>query len=239
MQTTLAVIGDPHGAWEALGRVVDHLREHPVDGVLVVGDFFSQMVLGRELTDGELATMDRDLDRTLRALDVLGLPVLWVPGNHDRPSLAGDGNVDRGVQTIQGVRVAGIGGAGPNRFGFHYEWDEEDIRARTIPACDVLLCHTPPAETPLDVTAWGGHHAGSAAIRELAESHDGVLVCGHIHEAAGGAQVGRALCLNAGALGEPHGKAQVGRIERDAAGEWHVVHLDLESGRSRRWSRDV
>lgn len=237
METSLAVIGDPHGAWDALARVLDHLRDRPVDGVLVVGDFFSQMVLGRELTAGEVERMDRDLDRTLHTISSLRVPVLWVPGNHDRPSLAGEGNVDGTVASIQGIRVAGIGGAGPTRFGFPYEWDEDDIRDRVIPPCDILLCHAPPADTPLDETSWGGHHAGSAAIREIAEAHDGVLVCGHIHEAAGSAQLGRCLCLNAGALGEPHGKAQLGLVVREDSGRWRVEHLDLESGRVRHWTR--
>ena len=28
-----------------------------------------------------------------------------------------------------------------------YEWDEDEIRKRTVPACDVLLCHCPPIDT--------------------------------------------------------------------------------------------
>lgn len=91
-----------------------------------------------------------------------------MPGNHAPDDLAGDGDVDGRCVSLYGLRVAGTGGAGPTRFGFPYEWDEDDIRGRSWPDCDVLISHAPPARTPLDVTAWGGLHAGSEAVRELA-----------------------------------------------------------------------
>jgi len=237
--TTLAVIGDPHGAWDALQQVCDHLSGERLDGAIVVGDFFGRMCLTDTFDDAALAELHADLHRTLDLLSRAVSPVLWVPGNHDHPDLAGAGNVDGGVAEIAGVRVAGIGGAGPNHFGFPYEWDEDDVRSRDVPPCDILLSHTPPIDTPLDETAWGGRHAGSAAVRERAEAHDGVLICGHIHEAAGAVQLGRCLCLNAGALGHPFGKPQVGYVVRDPAlpGRWEVAHLDLDGGAARRWSR--
>ena len=237
MDTTLAVIGDPHGAWDSLARVVAHLRGQRIDGVLIVGDFFSRLVMGRSLNEDDQRQLDRDLDRTLRAVGVLGVPCAWVPGNHDPPTVQGPGNVDGRSGAIAGLRIAGIGGAGPNHFGFPYEWDEVDIRARSLPPCDIILSHTPPVDTPLDETAWGGHHAGSVAIRELARAHDGVLVCGHIHEAADSVQIDRCLCLNAGALGEPFGKAQVGYVRCSGDSSWRVEHQDLETGKLRSWAR--
>ncbi len=163
-----------------------------------------------------------------------GLPVVYVPGNHDLPTLDRDGNVDGRVTQIAGQRILGIGGAGPARFGFAYEWDEDEIRRRPAPPCDVILSHTPPANTPLDRLASGAGHVGSLAIRERAEAHDGVLVCGHIHESPSGVQIGRCLCVNAGGLGRPFGRAQVAFIERDPT-SWTAWHEDLDDGRVQRW----
>lgn len=229
----LAAIGDVHAHWTRLGRVVERIAAAEVDGVLLVGDLGSS-----DLSLRRLRTPERDarylesVAGVLARVREVGVPVLWVPGNHDLPELAGEGNVDRSVAEVAGVRVAGIGGAGPARFGFSYEWGEDEIRARTIPPCDVLLCHAPPVDTPLDPLARNGRHVGSRALREIAERHDGAYVCGHIHESPGAVQIGRCLCLNVGGLGEPFGRAQVGFVRFDprSAGMWEVAHEDLESG---------
>jgi len=236
----LAVIGDIHAHFARLDTVLARVADAGVDGILLVGDLGSKdlaHVLQRTpARDARyLASVEKVLDR-VRAL---GRPVLWVPGNHDLPDLAGEGNVDGAVASIAGLRVAGIGGAGPARFGFAYEWDEDEIRRRDVPECDVLLCHAPPARCELDRLWDGIRHVGSEAIRERALGHDGVLVCGHIHESPGATEVGRCLCLNAGGVGQPRGRAQVGFVRRsdELAGAYEVVHEDLERGRTRSWKR--
>lgn len=236
----LAVIGDVHAHWNRLDRVLTRISEVGVDGILLVGDLGSH-----DLSWSRMRTPARDARYLASVEELLGRvratapAVLWVPGNHDLPDLAGVGNVDGRLAEVAGLRVAGVGGAGPERFGFCYEWDEDEIRAREVPECDVLLCHAPPARTPLDALEGNGEHVGSEALREIAERHDGVYVCGHIHESPGAVQLGRCLCLNVGGLGEPFGRAQVGFVRRPASdpGAWEVVHEDLESGVSRRWSR--
>jgi Icc-related predicted phosphoesterase len=234
----LAVIGDVHAHWTRLERVLARIGAEHVDGILLVGDLGSH-----DLSYATRRTPERDAKYLASVAELfarvraLGAPVAWVPGNHDLPDLAGDGNVDGRVATIAGLSVAGIGGAGPGRFGFAYEWDEDDIRRRDVPACDVLLCHAPPSRTPLDLLWDGRRHVGSEALRERAMRHDGVLVCGHIHESPGATQIERCLCLNVGGLGEPHGAAQVGFVRRSIDGEYEVVHEDLETGRSRTWRR--
>ena len=45
-------------------------------------------------------------------------PFFYVPGNHDLPSLDLPGNIDGTVVELDGLRVGGLGGAGPARFGF-------------------------------------------------------------------------------------------------------------------------
>ncbi len=233
----LAVIGDVHAHWRHLDFVLTRIAETHVDGILLVGDLGSH-----DLAHARRRTPERDarylvsVEEVLRRVRALGAPCLYVPGNHDLPELAFEGNVDGKVATIAGVRVAGIGGAGPGRFGFCYEWDEEQIANRSLPECDVILSHTPPARTKLD-TLHDGRHVGSESIRRVASRHDGVLVCGHIHEAAGAEQIGRCLCLNVGGLGAPFGRAQVGFVRRSVEGEWSCTHEDFDTTATRQWTR--
>jgi Icc-related predicted phosphoesterase len=236
---TLAVVGDVHATWPRLERVLDRIRERGVDGVLLVGDLGEPTPRwnGREDFDRKqryLASVEKILD----LVDAVGRPFAWVPGNHDLPEVPGRGKCDGAVVDVAGLRVLGIGGAGPERFGFPYEWDESEIRSRPTTACDVLLCHCPPVATALDFVPTSGRHVGSAAIREIAEKHDGVLVCGHIHESPSAVQLHQCLCLNVGGLGEPFGKAQVGFVTWKQDGRHLAVHEDLEDGRSRQWTRE-
>lgn len=212
MSTRLAVIGDIHAHLPRLVDVLERVQEVGVEGILQVGDLGSN-ILGRGRGDRErvrryLASVDLVLER-LRAV----APTLWVPGNHDLRALERPGNVDGRVEELAGLRVWGIGGAGPDRYGFPYEWAEGEVRNRELPDCDVLLTHAPPRATPLDWVPHRPAHVGSAAIRELAERHRGLLVCGHIHESAGVLKINDCVCLNAGGLGEPYGAARVGFVE--------------------------
>lgn len=238
--TTVAVIGDVHAHWKKLDFVLTRIATTPVDLVLLVGDIGSH-----DLAHAWRRTPERDarylasVEEVLRRTRSLGAPVLYVPGNHDLPDLAFDGNVDGRVEVVAGLAVHGIGGAGPGRFGFAYEWDEEQIAARANPACDLILSHTPPARTTLDLLHDKTRHVGSESIRAIAARHDGVLVCGHIHEASGAEQIERCLCLNVGGLGAPFGRAQVGFVRRDEYGVWECTHEDLESGAVRSWTRDT
>lgn len=232
------MIGDVHAHWKHLDFVLTRIASAPVDLVLLVGDLGSH-----DLSFASRRTPERDarylasVEEVLRRTRALGAPVLYVPGNHDLPTLALPGNVDGRLETVAGLRVHGIGGAGPGRFGFAYEWDEAQIAARAVPECDVILAHTPPARTALDLLADGSRHVGSESIRAIAARHDGVLVCGHIHESSGAVEIERCLCFNVGGLGAPFGRAQVGFVHREGPGAWECVHEDLESGRVRRWAR--
>lgn len=230
--TRLAVIGDVHANLKRLARVVERIDAVGVDGVLMVGDL---ACAGRGVRSArKLKLYRRKVAEVLDTVGGLGLPVCYVPGNHDLPGLSLPGNVDGALAEIADLRIAGIGGTNPPARGFPYEWQDDDIRARQVPDCDVLISHCPPADTPLDFARGAGRHVGSAAIRERAEAHRGVLVCGHIHESFGVAQVGGCLMLNAGGLGRPFGRAQVGFI----FGLDAVRHEDLETGRVATLRRD-
>ncbi len=203
----IGVVGDLHGNTGGLRRAVDALLARGVEGICLTGDFtpFVRWDVGKAGSEDPVAD-------ALALLESVGVPFVWVPGNHDSPDMPYKGNTDRRLTRLCGLRVVGVGGSGPNRFGFPYEWDEEEIRGLELPPADILLCHCPPARTALDRTA-SGEHVGSEAIRELASEHRGILICGHIHEAAGVDRVGECLCLNAGSLGEPYARLQIGMIE--------------------------
>ncbi len=227
----LAVVGDIHANFHLLSTVLERVSSSHAAGLLIVGDLAN----GSNKVSSHSPAMQRyrqQIRDVLDSLSALGLPMAWVPGNHDLPNLQGGRNADGRVLEVAGLRVLGIGGSGPARFGFPYEWDESDIRSRPSPACDIILSHTPPLGTRLDLTA-SGHHAGSQAILERARALRGVLVCGHIHEAGGTQRLGDCLCLNAGSLGSPFGFAQLGFIQ----GTDKVMWEDLETGRTEHLER--
>ena len=199
--TILGLLGDVHGRMDRLQQVLDALEEEKPQAYLLVGDLAAE---------GSLHGSGREV---LAAVAATGKPVVYVPGNHDLPDLDGRPharNADGRRVEVAGVGVWGIGGSGPARFGFPYEWGEERIRRLPRERADVLLAHCPPKGCAADRTA-SGHAAGSQAIRELLESGDlRLCLCGHIHEAAGCELVGDTPCFNLGSLGSPYGAPQYG-----------------------------
>lgn len=226
--TRLLVVGDVHGRHDRLASTLEAARaDGPFDAVLLVGD------LGVDRP----SQMRAAVVQTLEISRGLGAPVLFVPGNHDvpdLPSLPGATNVDDRVVEVAGIRVRGIGGAGPARFGFPYEWGEADVRRLPRLPADVLLCHAPPAGSTLDLCAHGSR-AGSQAIRErLTAERPRVFACGHIHEAAGFEGVDGVACVNAGSLGSPFGRKQYVTVEMDDRGV--VARHVVTGGETRTWS---
>lgn len=230
----LAVIGDVHGHFKRLGRVLDRIDEVDPDGVLLVGDL---ACCGHESTRSAetVKRYHRKVKKVLAQVRERGRPMWFVPGNHDLPVISDPANLDGRSASLGGIRMAGLGGAGPDIFGFAYEWSDEELRerARFLPQADLLLCHAPPHGTPIDVIARGAH-VGSHAIRELAQRTNGVLVCGHIHESPGMVRLGDCLCLNVGGLGEPFGRARVGFV----MGLDRLIYEDLDAGTSQEWRRE-
>src|SRR6185295_1284446 len=123
--------------------VIERLALERPDGMLLVGDLGSHdLSYTNRRTPARDARYLASVEEVLRRTRAVCEPLLYVPGNHDLPELSFPGNVDGRVETLAGLRIGGIGGAGPGRFQFAYEWDEAEVRARPALACDVLLCHT-------------------------------------------------------------------------------------------------
>ncbi|MGE0434368.1 MAG: metallophosphoesterase, partial [Planctomycetota bacterium] len=169
------------------------------------------------------------VDKVLGMVRTLGAPVVWVPGNHDQRGYEAEpGNADGRLIELAGVRIVGIGGAGPKSWGFRYEWTDDDIRKLELPECDILLSHTPPLDTALDCSN-SGMSGGSAAILERAKKHRGVLLCGHIHEAFGTERIRNCFGYNAGSLGNPYGATRIGMLDWDAQrGRVTITHYNLD-----------
>lgn len=147
----------------------------------------------------------------LSMLSGLRVPLLFVPGNCDPPSLAG---VDiEGANCIHGKAVSyddltflGVGGSPPTPFSTPFEMTEEEImrtlnqasRNLTESCRFVVVSHTPPYNTELDKTLLG-HHVGSRSVREFIEEREPVVVfSGHIHEAVGKDQINNTILVNCG-----------------------------------------
>lgn len=162
---------------------------------------------------GDLTSWGRGLDRCGAVLERRAGRVWVLPGNHESDSqitalCERHGLLDFHGRTFQAGRwtVAGLGYSNPTPFNTPGEYSEAELaeRLNAFAGLDPLamICHCPPAETPLDRIR-KGVHAGSRSVREFIEKNQPAhFVCGHIHEAEGVTTVmGRTACANAGPRG--------------------------------------
>ena len=219
----VAIVGDIHGNLPTCRRILQHIEDNPVDLILLVGDT-SMHVPYRDRMDTEL--LGKSCVAVADLMSTSGIPVRWVPGNHDPREVQDARNVDGRLDAVAGLRVFGIGGA-PGRFGFPYEWEEDEVEAIEVPVCDILLCHSPPYGGRLDRVARGGKHVGSTALLHKAIAHTGLYCCGHIHESRGAERKGDSLWVNAGALGQPYKWAGYAVATLDE-GRWSAKFIDLD-----------
>jgi len=110
----IAFVGDIHGRWLS---VLDRLLEMRPDAAILVGDLHGDAPDGADMRDGRAKPL-RDL---LWPLEEAGIPVRWIPGNHDGDrehlldatvgdAVYGPFNFHGRVEEISGLRLAGIGG---------------------------------------------------------------------------------------------------------------------------------
>lgn len=236
-EVTFGCLGDVHGAYDRLQEALGWLTGRDVDALLLAGDFTAGLPPGWARPDHDADPL-APLRRAVELARGTGLPVAFVPGNHDPPEAPLAENVDRSTRTIGGVRIYGIGGAGPARMGFPYEWGDEALARLSVPERDLLLTHAPPAETSLDRTS-SGRHVGSRVLRHLAAGTRGALVCGHIHESPGLERLGDCLCYNAGAIGGVFGRLQAGILRMDVSGGRVAVGHWVREDRGWRLAREA
>ena len=162
---------------------------------------------------GDLANWSRGLDKAGEVMKARGGRMYVIPGNHESErdietfcELFGFVNFHGKAEIVEGVRVAGLGYSTITPFDTPGEYTEEQIAARLAPFAEfqpqVLICHSPPLNTPLDRIR-EGLRAGSRSVREFIESHHPAhFFCGHIHEAEGVVvQMGSTRAMNVGKKG--------------------------------------
>jgi Icc-related predicted phosphoesterase len=216
----IVILGDVHDRQDRLSTVLALLDGVDPDLALLAGDVGLDPPWLPSARETAREAHDESMRRTVFLVrDRLRCRTLFVPGNHDlrdpAPELD-ELNCDGRILRVAGLRIAGLGGSGPGRFGFPYEWTEREadvalgkILGQRAEEPLLLLCHTPPRDTTLDRTH-RGDHVGSVSVRTwIGRARPELFVCGHIHEARGVERIDEVLCLNAGALGDPHGEELV------------------------------
>ena len=189
---------DFHGKESVFKAFAETAEQNNVDAMAVCGDVTHF---------GSL----QEAQRLLTLLTDLRIPVLFVPGNCDPPSLA-EANI-KGATCIHGKNVSigdlafmGVGASPPTPFNTPFELAEGEIMETLVQASKnlpvarwvVLVSHAPPFGTQLDKTS-SGLHVGSSSVRAFIEERQpSAVFCGHVHEAKGRDRIGATLIANPG-----------------------------------------
>ncbi len=192
----LIAVSDIHERLDHLPGLAEGIAG--ADLVLILGDLTQ---FGRR----------REAARVLDAFRRINPNILAVPGNLDHPEvldfLIEQGVSLHGVHTMHGeIGLAGIGGSNPTPFntplelaeGAIYEILSEAVRGIAGARWRIVVSHAPPRQTKVDRIRFG-IHAGSSSVRRIVEEFQPhLLLCGHIHEAAGEDLLGETRLLNPG-----------------------------------------
>jgi len=182
-------VADIHARPERMARVLSGIREHSPDVLVLAGDIVNYV--HRELL--------------FQAFNDIALPVLAVRGNSDpiwqeRRILryANITSLHLKKVDIGGYAFTGIGGALPVPFRTRFRIFERRLLEKIKQMVDhrtILVVHPPPRGT-LDKVL-GRFSAGAKGVCELmADRLPPLVLCGHIHEDAGSAWVGKTLVVN-------------------------------------------
>ena len=142
--------------------------------------------------------------------------VLFVPGNCDDPKLTRIGGKNNSINIhgkyfiVNNIVFLGIGGSNITPFHTPIEYSENELwnmLSKLLNISEVkkykvkiLVSHTPPYNTKLDLT-FLKTHVGSISIRRAIETLKPKLcICGHIHEARGVDTIGETIIVNPGPL---------------------------------------
>jgi len=186
----LYAVADIHAKAERIQMIRANLERFQADVLIIAGDITNY---GQGLA-------------TLSALNGLGVKVLVVRGNTDRPGVETRFNAFHQLVSLHlkavscnGCHFTGAGGTVPfpfcSRLGF---WESRRIRklATMVKPESVVLVHPPPRGT-LD-RVLGRWSAGSPGLATFVQRFQPCLViCGHIHDQAGVARIGRTVVVNA------------------------------------------
>lgn len=143
-ELTLLLVSDIHGATEELDKLIAHCKEkikERINYVIVLGDFDN---LNNDDPDTHMvpsSKLESIAREELLKLESLSVPVLYIPGNHDAPSLYTDKptltkqsvNIQgKAYKLAEGIQIVGFGGSVPGYIkgkehwpGWPYKSEEE------------------------------------------------------------------------------------------------------------------
>jgi len=209
----MLVSSDFHGNELAFRKIAREAQNLEVDCLIICGD----------ITNFGSA---RQAENLLSNFKKLNMPVIFVPGNCDLPSILeveikGFFNVHGKCIRLEDYNFMGVGGSPLGRLHTPLEFSEDEIANLLTVAFSkclqnnrlILVCHTPPLNTKLDLI-FNGEHVGSRSIRNFVEKNAPAAVfCGHIHEAVGIDKINETVIVNPGPA--KYGYYAVVEIERE------------------------
>lgn len=192
--------------------------------IIAMGDIHERVkafeLLEDEISSADLVVITGDLtqfgdeekaEKVLKVIRRINQNILAQVGNLDSKgidallTMEGVNLHGRGM-VREGVGIFGCGGSGPTPFHTPVEFSEDELKGflekgyaevKDAPV-RIMICHSPPANTAVDVVG-SGAHVGSKAVRAFIEKYQPDLcITGHIHEATGEDTIGKTKIINPG-----------------------------------------
>jgi Icc-related predicted phosphoesterase len=192
----IVAIGDIHERTKAFNLLENEIS--PADLVVITGDLTQ---FGNEEKAARVLEVVKEINPNILAqvgnLDSLEIDALLTK---EGINIHGKGRV------IKGTGIFGCGGSAPTPFHTPVEFSENEIKGFLETgfsevkdaAVKIMICHTPPVNTEVDMIP-SGAHVGSKVVREFIEKHQPDLcLTGHIHESSGEGMIGKTKIINPG-----------------------------------------
>ena len=182
-------VADIHADSKRLDRIGENITTHCPDVLVIAGDIINYI----------------KPSPVFKFLNTLPVPVLAVRGNSDPlyvekrfKNYSNLTSLHLNRVTIGSTPFAGLSGTIPLPFRNRVCFREKRLMDKISPLIDrqtILVVHPPPWGV-LDQVL-GRFHSGSKMVRDLVDkTRPQLLICGHIHEAAGTARIGDTLVVN-------------------------------------------
>ena len=212
----LLVVADIHGDHEKLSRILEK-EKGKFDAVVAPGDFTDMYEIPEGFDQLEIAEII-----VLRLVSTRK-PVFAVPGNHDPYHILEifkdySINLHNNVKTYEGIDFMGWGGA-LTPFDTKFEPTEEEteeylekmhksVKRKRF----VLIAHSPPYNTKLDMTIEKIHVGSKALLKFIKEKKPMLVISAHIHESGNMDTVGNTKIFYPGPVFEGrYGIVEIGQ----------------------------
>ncbi len=182
-------VADIHADFKRLARIGENIKRHSPDVLVIAGDIINYF----------------KPSPVFKYLNTLPVPVFAVRGNSDPlyiekqfKNYSNLTSLHLNKITIGSTPFAGLSGTIPLPFRNRVCFREKLLMDKITPLIDrqtILVVHPPPWGV-LDQVI-GRFHSGSKMVRDFVDkTRPRILICGHIHEAAGTAKIKDTLVIN-------------------------------------------